>query len=105
MLGFGVLEAWGVVKCEAGCVAASELVDSFRQGESFLLLHAHRQANVTQVVESVMVINPGSLSKRKAAGTYAQMALHPRAVTEDDHETKNIPHNVFERARVDVVRI
>ena len=58
-----------------------------------------------QVVDSVMVINPGSLSKRKAAGTYVQMALHPRAVSEEDRETKNIPHNVFERARVDVKRI
>ena len=52
-----------------------------------------------------MVINPGSLSKKKAAGTYAQMALHQRVVADDERELKNIPHNVFERARVDVVRI
>ncbi len=52
-----------------------------------------------------MVINPGSLSKRKAAGTYAQMALHPRSVSDDDREMMSIPHNVFGRARVEVVRI
>lgn len=52
-----------------------------------------------------MVINPGSLSKRKAAGTYAQMTLHPRILAEDEMEVKNVPHNVFERARVDVVRM
>lgn len=52
-----------------------------------------------------MVINPGSLSKRKAAGTYAQMSLHPRIVADDEREQKIVPHNVFERARVDVVRI
>ena len=52
-----------------------------------------------------MIINPGSLSKRKAAGTYAQMALHPRVVADDEREMKSIHHNVFERARIDVVRI
>ena len=52
-----------------------------------------------------MVINPGSLSKKKAAGTYVSMSLHHRVVGEEEREIKNIAHNVFERARVDVVRI
>jgi len=52
-----------------------------------------------------MVINPGSLSKRRAAGTYAHMSLQPRMMTEDERAAKNIPHNIFERARVDVLRI
>lgn len=58
-----------------------------------------------QVVDSVMVINPGQLSKRKAAGTYSQISLHPQTVTEEEKESKTITHNVFNRARVDVVRI
>ncbi|KAL1966877.1 hypothetical protein VTN77DRAFT_3842 [Rasamsonia byssochlamydoides] len=58
-----------------------------------------------KVVESVLVINPGTLSKRRAAGTYAQMALHPRTMTDQEREEKQLSHRVFERARVDVVRI
>jgi DNA polymerase alpha subunit B len=52
-----------------------------------------------------MVINPGQLSKRKAAGTYSQISLHPRDVAEEEKASKSITHNVFNRARVDVVRI
>ncbi len=52
-----------------------------------------------------MVINPGSLSKRKGAGTYTQMSLQPRIVQDDERVLKSIPHKVFERARVDIVRI
>lgn len=51
-----------------------------------------------------MVINPGTLSKRKAAGTYSQMTLHPRIVADDERDA-NVAHNVYERARVDVIRI
>lgn len=58
-----------------------------------------------QVVESVMVINPGTLSKRKAAGTYAQISLQPRILRDEERNLKSIPHKIFERARVDVVRI
>jgi DNA polymerase alpha subunit B len=58
-----------------------------------------------QVVESVMVINPGTLSKRKAAGTYSQMSLQPRIIQEEERGLKVVPHKLFERARVDVIRI
>ena len=52
-----------------------------------------------------MVINPGPLSKRKAAGTFAQLSLHPRVLTEEEQSQANVPHEVYERARVDVMRI
>ncbi|ETN44812.1 uncharacterized protein HMPREF1541_09687 [Cyphellophora europaea CBS 101466] len=59
-----------------------------------------------KVVDSVMVVNPGQLSKKKAAGTYAQMTLNPRELEDSEREEgKNVPHKVYERARVDVVRI
>ncbi|PGH11234.1 hypothetical protein AJ79_04965 [Helicocarpus griseus UAMH5409] len=58
-----------------------------------------------KVVEGVLVINPGTLSKRKAAGSYAQMGLHPRKLKEEELNAKQLGHNVFERARVDVIRI
>jgi DNA polymerase alpha subunit B len=60
---------------------------------------------VLQVVDSVMVINPGQLSKRKAAGTYSQISLHPRILSEEEKSARTVMHDVFERARVDVVRI
>lgn len=52
-----------------------------------------------------MVINPGSLSKRKAPGTYSQMTLVPRTMSEAERAGDKVPHNVFERARVDIVKI
>jgi DNA polymerase alpha subunit B len=52
-----------------------------------------------------MVINPGQLSKRKAAGTYSQISLHPRLLSEEEQSSEGVTHNVFERARVDVMRI
>lgn len=58
-----------------------------------------------QVVDSVLVINPGTLSKRRAAGSYAQMAVHPRLVAEDEREQKQLGHKLYERSRVDINRI
>lgn len=53
-----------------------------------------------------MTINPGQLSKKKAAGTYAAMTLQAREVSDEEREEgKNVLHKVFERARVDVMRI
>ncbi|KAG5931884.1 hypothetical protein E4U53_001556 [Claviceps sorghi] len=55
-----------------------------------------------KVVESVLAINPGSLSRRKGAGTYARMTLHaPPANAAGDMTS----HKVFDRARVEIVRI
>lgn len=58
-----------------------------------------------KVVDSVLVINPGTLSKRRAAGTYAQMAIHPREIAPEERDQKHISHKIYERARVDVIRI
>jgi DNA polymerase alpha subunit B len=58
-----------------------------------------------KVVESVLVINPGMLSRHRAAGTYVHMALHPRTMTDEEREEKQLIHKVFERARVDITRI
>lgn len=59
-----------------------------------------------QVVENVLIVNPGPLSKRKGAGTFAQMTIYPRKLTEQERrENKPVANKLFERARVDVVRI
>jgi DNA polymerase alpha subunit B len=52
------------------------------------------------------VINPGTLSKRKAAGTYARMVINPAAVSDAEREKGSaVVHKLWERARVDIVRI
>ncbi|RMZ92490.1 hypothetical protein DV736_g268, partial [Chaetothyriales sp. CBS 134916] len=55
-----------------------------------------------RVVDSVMVINPGSLSKKKAPGTYAKLSLGERRLTDEEMQSNSVRHNVFERARVDI---
>ncbi|CRK47709.1 hypothetical protein BN1723_016776, partial [Verticillium longisporum] len=56
-----------------------------------------------KVVESVLVINPGVLSKRRGAGTYARMTLYPPSGG-GDGETM-VSHQVFDRARVEITKI
>ncbi|KAK0507767.1 hypothetical protein JMJ35_009656 [Cladonia borealis] len=63
-----------------------------------------------KVVESVLVVNPGPLSKRKGPGTYAQLSIYPRTVTEEERELEQaegtmVGHRLFDRARVDIIRI
>jgi len=54
----------------------------------------------------VLVINPGYLSKRRAAGTYARMTLYPPSLTDAERESNNVlGHRVFERARVEITKI
>ncbi|KAI9149307.1 DNA polymerase alpha subunit B [Paramyrothecium foliicola] len=57
-----------------------------------------------EVVESVLIINPGLLSKRRGAGTYARMTLHPPSAG-DNAKDGMVSHEVFRRARVEIVRI
>ncbi|KAI0120205.1 DNA polymerase alpha/epsilon subunit B [Nemania sp. FL0031] len=59
-----------------------------------------------KVVESVLVINPGFLSKRRGAGTYARMTLYPPTLTEEEaSSTEMVSHKIFARARVEITRI
>lgn len=60
-----------------------------------------------KVVESVLVINPGYLSRRRGAGTYARMTLY---AAEDKSEQAGgeaamVGHKIFERARVEITKI
>lgn len=58
-----------------------------------------------KVVDSVMVINPGVLSRRKAPGTYARLSVQARELTAEEEGSKFVGHRVFDRARVEIVRI
>ncbi|KAI9736133.1 MAG: DNA-directed DNA polymerase alpha subunit pol12 [Cirrosporium novae-zelandiae] len=59
-----------------------------------------------KVVESVLVINPGHLSKRRGPGTYAQLTVNAREVTDEERQAgKMVGHKMYERTRVDIIRI
>ncbi|KAI1124510.1 DNA polymerase alpha/epsilon subunit B [Nemania abortiva] len=59
-----------------------------------------------KVVESVLVINPGYLSKRRGAGTYARMTLYPPKLSEEEANSDGVVgHKIFERGRVEITRI
>ncbi|KAI0129370.1 DNA polymerase alpha, subunit B [Hypoxylon sp. NC0597] len=59
-----------------------------------------------KVVESVLVINPGFLSKRRGAGTFARMTLFPPKVKNQELSNSGmVLHKIFERARVEITRI
>lgn len=59
-----------------------------------------------QVVESVLFINPGTLAKRRAAGTFARVIIQPVTISEQERERGvSVAHKVWQRTRVDIVRI
>ncbi|OTB05871.1 hypothetical protein M426DRAFT_319559 [Hypoxylon sp. CI-4A] len=59
-----------------------------------------------KVVESVLIINPGYLSKRRGPGTYARMTLFPpKAADQELSSSGMVLHKVFERSRIEITRI
>ena len=54
----------------------------------------------------MLCINPGTLSKKRGAGTFTAMNVQPKVSTDEEREAgEAAAHSVFERARVDGVRI
>ncbi|KAF2486215.1 DNA polymerase alpha subunit B N-terminal-domain-containing protein [Neohortaea acidophila] len=59
-----------------------------------------------KVVNSVVCINPGTLSKKRGTGTFTSLSVQPRTVSAEEREAgEPLAHNLFQRARIDVVRI
>ncbi|GAB1743351.1 hypothetical protein NU219Hw_g9191t2 [Hortaea werneckii] len=60
-----------------------------------------------KVVEGVTALNPGPLMKKRGAGTFAALSIQPRQLTDEEREAAETPlgHKLYERARVDVVKI
>jgi DNA polymerase alpha subunit B len=59
-----------------------------------------------KVVQSVLVINPGTLSKRKGPGTFAQLTVYPAKMSDDEQASGTlVGHKIYERGRVDITRI
>lgn len=51
------------------------------------------------------MVNPGYLSKRRAAGTYTKITVYPYSLSGNEKGSSVVAHKVFERARIDIVRI
>ncbi|OCK80718.1 DNA polymerase alpha/primase associated subunit [Lepidopterella palustris CBS 459.81] len=59
-----------------------------------------------KVVAGVIVINPGPLAKRRAAGTYARMVVLPMVMSHEERERgEGVGNRMYDRARVDVVKV
>lgn len=58
-----------------------------------------------KIVESVLVINPGYLSKRRGAGTYAKITVLAPDALGDKSPEEEVGHELFRRARVEIKRI
>jgi DNA polymerase alpha subunit B len=59
-----------------------------------------------QVIDGITCINPGTLSKKRGAGHFVAMNVQARSLKDEEREAgQAVAHEVFGRARVDVVRI
>ncbi|KAK0664329.1 DNA polymerase alpha subunit B [Lasiodiplodia hormozganensis] len=59
-----------------------------------------------KVINSVVILNPGTLSKKRGPGTFARMTILPATVTDEEREENDVvAHKLFERSRVDIVHV
>ncbi|KAF8937862.1 DNA-directed DNA polymerase alpha subunit pol12 [Haplosporangium gracile] len=68
-----------------------------------------------KIVDNVIVVNPNQLSKMQSGGTFAKLTIHPMSesalsdsvmmMDENDEQTMSTYHRVYERCRVDLVRV
>jgi DNA polymerase alpha subunit B len=57
-----------------------------------------------KVVDGVVVVNPGNASKPRGAGTFVELVILPKRVEEEKMDG-SVGHEVWSRARVDIMRI
>ncbi len=52
-----------------------------------------------------LIVNPGLLSKGANGGTYASVTIAPMSPKDIGNESKNLPHNIPSRSKVQVLKI
>ncbi|GAA5861838.1 hypothetical protein JCM8547_008571 [Rhodosporidiobolus lusitaniae] len=98
-----------------------DLVRMGKEGGPDIVIAPSIQKHFTRVVDSTIILNPSFLSKPSApasAGTFARLTIHPmdKASLEELMESGNadvggggaddpVEHRVWERCRVDVVKV
>lgn len=59
-----------------------------------------------QIVDGIVCINPGTLSKRRGPGTYARLTIAPLELSTEERETGElVAHRLYDRCRTDIIRI
>ena len=67
-----------------------------------------------QIVDSTVIVNPSYLTKGSTGGTFARFTIHPHAKAELQQEVGKaamaaeetvIDHKIWERAKVDLIRV
>ena len=58
-----------------------------------------------KAVDHSVCINPGRLAKKQAGGTFAKLSILPLVVAAEVDPASMVPHNVSDRASVEIVRI
>lgn len=69
-----------------------------------------------KVVDSAVMVNPATMTRRNQPGTFAKMTIYPtprreleetanNMAVDDEDEEKALEHRVYERMRVDIVRV
>ncbi|KAF9132277.1 DNA-directed DNA polymerase alpha subunit pol12 [Mortierella sp. 14UC] len=80
-----------------------------------ILIVPSKLKHFAKIVDNVVVVNPNQLSKMQSGGTFAKLTIHPlpenalsdavMMMDEDDEQTMSTYHRVYERCRVDLVRV
>lgn len=69
-----------------------------------------------KVVDSAVMVNPATMTRKNQPGTFAKMTIYPTPQREleeaansmevdDEDEEKTLEHRIYERIRVDIVKI
>ncbi|KAM3583242.1 DNA-directed DNA polymerase alpha subunit pol12 [Umbelopsis sp. WA50703] len=68
-----------------------------------ILILPSRLKSFAKIVDSVVCVNPGYLSKKQSGGTFARATIHPLTVVGDGDVGTEA--KIWERARVDLIKI
>ncbi|KAH8554014.1 DNA polymerase alpha subunit B N-terminal-domain-containing protein [Umbelopsis sp. PMI_123] len=68
-----------------------------------ILILPSRLKSFAKIVDSVMCINPGYLSKKQSGGTFARATVHPLQPISDGNV--GVEGKIWERTRVDLIKI
>lgn len=73
-----------------------------------VLIAPSKLTQMARESSGTLVVNPGTLTKGSAGGTYAEMSIHPfpESVLEDaEKKGESLPHVAHSRTQVSILRI
>ncbi|KAK4056532.1 DNA-directed DNA polymerase alpha subunit pol12 [Microbotryomycetes sp. JL221] len=92
-------------------VTHSELLSMGTNGADILILPS-KLKHFTRIVDSTVVVNPGFLMKGDTVGLFSKFTIHPideeeleQIVKSEDQDDQLMEHRVYERCRVDLIKV